>query len=118
MKNSLQLLFIMNLFLVFPMTSCKKLIEIQAPVTNYTSSNVFSSDATAISVLTGMYAKFGSSWGGSFATGGKSISLLAGLSSDEFNLYDGVFNNTLIAYYKNALIANSSTPSGSNTGVS
>ncbi len=37
------------------------------------------------------------------ATGGRGVSLLTGLSSDEFALYNGVNNQTLISYYRNEL---------------
>ncbi len=42
-------------------------------------------------------------WGGTSFTGAKSIALFAGLSGDEFTLYKGVTNTTLLAYYQNAL---------------
>ncbi len=43
----------------------------------------------------------------------KSVSLYAGLSSDEFTLYSGVGNQKLIDYYKNSLKVNSNQSSGS-----
>jgi hypothetical protein len=80
---------------------CKKLVTVAPPVTSITDVNVFNTDATAASVLTGIYTNMSS---GSFATGvnGTSISLLCGLSADEFTLYNGTTNEELF-YYTNAL---------------
>jgi hypothetical protein len=84
-------------------SACTKLLEVKAPVTNLNAANVYNSDLTAASVLTGIYATMSK---GSFATGRQSISLLSGLSSDEFTLYSGVTDNGCVAYYKNSLNAN------------
>jgi hypothetical protein len=87
---------------------CKKLVEVEPPVTSTTGSNVYTSDATAAAVLTGIYLKMSSN---SYATGASStsnhLSLLLGLSADELTLFD--LNNTAkLAYYRNALSASSS----------
>ena len=37
-------------------SSCKKFVEVDAPVTSITGDNVYNNDATAIAVLTGIYA--------------------------------------------------------------
>ncbi|SFE98129.1 Starch-binding associating with outer membrane [Chitinophaga sp. CF118] len=95
--------------LILFQTGCKKLVEVDPPVTSLTGSNVFSSDATAIAVVTGIYINMSQS--GLSEGGITSMSLLAGLSSDELALFNGVTNITYIGYYQNAL-------SNSNTGGS
>lgn len=83
--------------------SCKKLVDVSAPVTSLNAANVYQTDATAIAVLTGIYTNFSS---GSFATGSASISEETGLSSDELTLWSGAYSNTiLLGLYQNALSA-------------
>lgn len=96
--------------LIFYSVSCKKIVEIQAPVTSISQENVFSSDATAISALTGIYASMS---GTTTFTGNASITVFTGLSADELSLYNGVTTQNYIAYYKNTLISNSSNSYGS-----
>ncbi len=103
MKQQFPILTLTLLLFASLQTGCKKLIEVDAPITGYSAANVYASDATAIAVLTGIYTKLGATYGGSYFTGGKSISLFAGLSGDEFTLYSGVQNPTLNSYYKNEL---------------
>jgi hypothetical protein len=86
--------------------SCKKFIDIKAPVTSTNAENMFSSDATAASVLTGIYSTMSQIPIGS--GGVTSLSLIAGLSADELTLYPSSSNTSYVRYYKNAL---STTPS-------
>jgi hypothetical protein len=83
--------------------SCKKLIEVDAPVTSTNASNVYSNDATAIAVLTGIYSSLSQ---GKFITGSSGLSLYAGLSADEFTLFSGITDVTRISYFKNSLSVN------------
>jgi starch-binding outer membrane protein, SusD/RagB family len=85
------------------LTSCKKLVDIPAPSYAIDDKNVFTNDATAIAVITGIYTGMSNN-SGPF-TGNQSIALFAGLSSDELTLYNGVTNTRFIAYYQNALSA-------------
>lgn len=85
--------------LVIVSSGCKKLVTVAAPVTSITDANVYSSNATAAAVLTGIYTNFSA---GSFATGGYSISLVSGLSADEFTLLSGNTGINLF-YYTNSL---------------
>lgn len=101
------------MLLLYLSTGCKKWVEVDAPVTSSNALNVYSSDATAIAVLTGLYTRMSEAIDPSFSTGNKSISLQAGLSSDELTLYGGVTNPMYIAYYKNALSATTSPIAGS-----
>lgn len=87
---------LVSLFLV----GCKSLADVKAPPTSLNVSNVYSNDAAAIAVVTGIYEQMST---GSFATGSGSISLEAGLSSDELSLWSGVTDPTILAQYQNAL---------------
>ena len=101
--------------LIMLQISCKKLIEIPPPKNLIAEDNVYTNDATAISVLSGIYTSMsmaGGSATGSF-TGGFSISELAGLSADELIVFNGVGYPNLLAYYKNDLAANGSNVAGS-----
>lgn len=92
--------------------SCKKLIDIDPPPTSINQENVYKSDATAISALTGIYATMSNGGISAGYTGAGSISVLAGLSADELTLYSGVNDNAKIAFYKNSLVSNSTQSYG------
>ncbi len=88
---------------------CKKLVEVNPPVTSVTGASVYSSDATAIAAVTGIYTQIS---GAIYSSGGfPSLSLLGGLSADELSLYSGVTNARQIAYYTNSLSAIAGTGS-------
>lgn len=93
-------------------TGCKKLVTVGSPDTSLTSGNIYTTDATAASVLTGIYALLNANTP-LYSQSINSISLLAGLSSDEFTLYGGAANaNTgLVQYYMNRLVSGASTTS-------
>jgi hypothetical protein len=84
------------------------LVDIPAPVDQIADNNVYTNDATAISVLTGLYTAMSSD---GYFTGLQSISLLSGLSADELSLHSGVTNITHLSYYANALSTNAITGS-------
>jgi hypothetical protein len=93
-------------FLVLAHTGCRKLVEADAPKTSLSEKNVYSTDAAAISVLTGLYTEFGQSI---YFSGAQGISLAAGLSADEFSLSSAVSNIDLRYYhYNDSLSSNSS----------
>jgi len=99
---------ILILLLVTTIGGCRKLVDIQAPVTGVNQDNVYASDATAISVLTGIYIAMSRNdiFTGNGGTSG-SISLSAGLSADEFTLWNGIPTNDVRYYlFTNALFAN------------
>ena len=84
--SSMNILKIILLVLLNLLISCKKFVEIGPPKTEVASSTVFNNDATATSVMTGVYSKMMS--GSGFASGGSfSITVLSGLSSDELLSY-------------------------------
>jgi len=93
---------------------CKKFVEVPAPTTQLSSDNVYTSDATATSVLTGVYTLMATPL--IAQTAGEtinSISLTNGLSADELTLYGGYANNNtkLVQYYLNQLTSGiQSTP--------
>jgi hypothetical protein len=76
---------------------CRKLINVDPPATSITGPSVYTSDATAVSVLTGVYDGFSGSSNIGFMT-----SLLPGLSADEFSVY-GNYNSQYTLYYTNTL---------------
>lgn len=80
---------------------CKKLIEIDPPATSISGQNVYSTDATAISVLNGVYTLMSQT-----VIPDKdqtSIGFLTGLSSDELTLFSGSTSLTLLSFYQNTL---------------
>lgn len=102
----------LGVFLLINAFGCKKLVDVNAPVTSVNSANVYASDATAISVLTGLYTTI--STNGNYFTGNDGISLYLGLSADEFTLYNGVATTDVKHYYyTNTLISNANMDQGS-----
>jgi hypothetical protein len=93
---------------------CKKLVQVGSPTTSLTSDNVYTTDATAAAVLTGIYSTLATSNPMSAQTI-NSISLTAALSADELTLYGGAANaNTALAqFYLNDLT--SATTGGTTT---
>lgn len=93
--------------LILTFSSCTKLVEVTGPATSINKDYVYNSDATAVSVLNGIYAKLSS---GSLTEGGNITSfmpLYPGLSADEFTLFANIAGN-IQSYYINALASNTS----------
>jgi starch-binding outer membrane protein, SusD/RagB family len=91
--------------LLLTVASCKKLVDVDPPITSYTSESVFNEVGTAIGVLNDLYSRLG---GESFQGNGLSavnISIKAGLSADELNLWSGADQEGK-AFYQNNLISN------------
>jgi len=91
--------------LFFPLLSaflsgCKKFLEVPPPITSTNADVVFSTDASAIAVLTGIYISIVQS---SDYSGLNSASLDLGLSADEFDIYSGYQDLSKIGFYKNDL---------------
>jgi len=89
---------------VFFLAGCKKLVDVNPPVTKVTTDNAYSSDATAIAVVTGLYAQMSANTYPTISI--PTISMAAGLSADELVLWSGNTSTNLIAYYKNTLSIN------------
>jgi hypothetical protein len=114
-ENSMRGLVVGFLWVLFGiLAGCKKLITVPAPVTSLTSENVYSSDATAAAVLTGIYTELSTSSPINYASSVTSISVACGLSADELTLYGGSANaNTaLVQIYLNELLPGAPTNSG------
>lgn len=101
----LQGIVVLSLFIC--LCGCKKLLDVDPPSTSTNSGVVFSSDATAVGAVTGIYTKISTE---GIASGISSMSLFPSLSADELTVYDALNNETVLAYYNNSL-----TPS--NTGT-
>jgi starch-binding outer membrane protein, SusD/RagB family len=91
-------------FLLLITCGCRKLVDIEPPVTSISDQNVFETDNTAISVLTGLYSRI-SQTGLTGTSGLAFISKKAGLSADELSLWSGANVND-VAYYSNSLAQN------------
>src|ERR1700676_555164 len=88
------------LLLIYFQISCNKFVEVDAPNTQLVTEEVFTSDATATSAVLGIYIRMMGSFG--FASGQQwSVTLLTGLSSDEFVNYST--DPQVTAFYKNEL---------------
>jgi len=96
-------MFLLLIFLAVSISSCKKLVETPPPFEKVAETNAFSTDATAIAVLNGMYILMNEAYGPQPIQGKWSISLFAGLSADELTLYNGVMDNNYLHYYQNVL---------------
>lgn len=82
------------------LSGCKKFVSQDAPYTSVNSANVYQTDASAASVLTGIYAKLSTT--ASVSAGIQSVSYFAGLSADEFTLWSGIIDPIQINCYKNS----------------
>lgn len=82
--------------------SCRKFIELDPPTNAITDESVFNEDATAVSVMTGIYSKLSNRNILANYTFNAS-SFWAGLLSDEYTLWAGVDNELMQSYYKNKL---------------
>jgi len=101
---------IMAMAVMIMVSSCKKLVEVNAPVTSLTGTSVYDSDDNAISVLTGIY----SAMSATVPVSGYNLSLYLGLSADEYSLFN-TSNPTFAGYYTNNL---SSSATGTETWTS
>src|SRR5438445_7859751 len=84
---------------------CRKAVKVPPPVNNLVNASVYASNATAISAVTGIFEQmmespnfFGS---GNDAT--QTISSIAGVSADEFDVFGGSAQPLLSQAYSNAL---------------
>lgn len=104
---------ILLIALITVQTSCKKLLEVPPPANSITENAVYTTDATAIAVLTGLYSSMNSVNISNPIQGNGGISLITGMSSDELTLYNGITDVVYQSFYKNALQAIISPVSGS-----
>lgn len=99
-RNNRGMLIMISLTLIMTIvTSCKKFVQVPAPATSTSAENVYTSDADAAAVLTGIYTNLANSSAGSPQL--LSLSFYAGLSADEFSLFNNISNTSYINYYHN-----------------
>jgi hypothetical protein len=92
------------IILLAVLTSCKKYLQSDPPVSSLEKSAVFANDGQAIAALTSIYTNILGS--GNYASGGTySITMFAGVSSDDLIDYD----NTALPFYQNQLTPNISS---------
>ncbi|WP_186292762.1 RagB/SusD family nutrient uptake outer membrane protein [Mucilaginibacter corticis] len=99
MKKKLS--YILSGILIIAFYSCKKLVEVDPPITRTTEGSVFSTDDNAIAVVTNIYESLSQqdlSGNGSLM----SLSAIGGLYADELNLFDAT-NTGLNLFYTNSL---------------
>lgn len=114
--NDIRIFFLVRYFwiiiafvLSLMMSSCKKLVEIPPPTSALSENSVFTTDATAIPVLTGIYSTINQN--NQPFQGVNGISMYTGLSGDELRLIGGasyIFN----LYYSNQLSVSSGNIAG------
>lgn len=92
----IKILFLGVWILVFG--SCEKFVNIAPPNDQLVGSSVFSSDRTATAAMTGIYSSMMSSYSSLLNT---QLSMLCGLSADEFKDYSGLPDQQ--QYYQNSL---------------
>ncbi len=94
------------LLLITVATGCNKTVEVAAPTNQISSEFAYSSDASATSVITGLYADMMSTRL-NFANGIGGFSVLEGLASDELRNYlPATFNLQLQQFYTNTYDVN------------
>lgn len=110
LTNFRSIVSITGLLLILLNSACRKFIEVPAPSTSINGDNVYTIDATAISVVTGFYTSFsqGNMTGFASTVNPGSVFFPCGLSSDELVPYNLANGNR---FYTNSL----SSTDGSNT---
>lgn len=106
--NSKIFIAIVGLLISTHFFSCKKLIEVPAPVGQINSASVFANDATATSALVGLYLTAISTTGQMTTTG---LILYSGLSSDE--MYNTTSNANTDQFRENSLLPDNPLARGS-----
>ena len=91
------------LFLLFTL-SCKKLVDINQPVTQLTGIKVYTNNASAIAVVTGIYDRMIVYQG--LSSGSSSFGSLCGLSADELDNFTTIIDWS--QFYQNAIIPDNS----------
>lgn len=95
---------------LFGNASCKKLVDVSAPVTSINGDNVYDNDATAAAVLTGMYTNMVNYNNLGSAISLLSISFYAGMSADELTLFSGENDLSYTQFYTNTLASANINP--------
>jgi starch-binding outer membrane protein, SusD/RagB family len=95
--TSAKFIYIFLLIITLTTGSCKKLVDIDPPLTMLVGENVYTTDKNAAAVLTGIYMSMNTG----FSAGGESISIVGGLSADELITYPQFNAQQLITYQNN-----------------
>ncbi|MBO9573931.1 MAG: RagB/SusD family nutrient uptake outer membrane protein, partial [Chitinophagaceae bacterium] len=85
-------------------SGCRKFVEIDTPPNKITQANVFSTDKTAITVLTGILVDIQGSC--------VNMAEYGGLLADEWMLWSNTDNNERKSFYTNALLSNENVSYG------
>lgn len=88
------------LIIIATHSGCRKFVQVGTPPDKITQANVYSTDRSATTALTGIYA--------AIVRSGIDMSEYGGLLADEWNLWNGA-GDELRAYYTNFLSANDKT---------
>jgi hypothetical protein len=97
--SSLRILIMGSLLITtFLLQSCKKYLEVDAPVTSINAGNVYMENATAISVLTAIFARMSNTFPN---TGITAVALFPEMSADNLTLFSTSPN--YLQYYQNAV---------------
>jgi hypothetical protein len=90
------------IILLVVLTSCKKLVEVDPPVSLITGREAFANNTSAIAVVNSIYSFMSQYSSGNFAQGQYSIGMLTAVGGDELWLRR-VSNNHFDQFYKNSL---------------
>ncbi|HVW98721.1 MAG TPA: RagB/SusD family nutrient uptake outer membrane protein [Mucilaginibacter sp.] len=97
-------IFLIVLFTIF--SSCKKLVDVNPPVTGTTGVTVFDNNALAIAAITNIYANTSQLNENLGNEGISSLSVVAGLASDEISFNNSPYFQFFKQYYTNSLTSN------------
>ncbi|WP_428743296.1 RagB/SusD family nutrient uptake outer membrane protein [Tenacibaculum sp.] len=102
MKTTNYFKLYIGLFLVLLCSACEDFVELDPPNSRVVSNVVFKSDELALSAMEGVYHRLFNITG--FASGSAhSVTSLAGLASDEFDLYNTLIYSTLPDFRQNEI---------------
>jgi hypothetical protein len=108
MRNHLHKIVL--LAIVFTLSACEKLVEIESPIDTLTSTEIFNSDAQAQSAMAGVYSKMINgdlgSGGASTEFSGGMVSIFGALSADELNVTEALPDNESFHFNANRLLFN------------
>jgi hypothetical protein len=99
-QESYSLSFYTLITIIIFFNSCKKIVDVKAPVTSTNADIVYGADPTAIAAINNIYTQMSKD---GLVSGVTSMSLFPGLSSDELKVLTGTTDKTLLGYYTNAL---------------
>lgn len=96
--------FQLIIVMMVAVTGCKKLVDVEPPITRVVSEVVFTTNETSIAVVNGIYAQIANKT--PLERGLASLSGTLGLSADELAILPTETRGTLFAYYRNQLAVN------------